>query len=230
MPGENISLTCGQTAQSECQRVAEFAVQRFALGPWLLGNRPFVVLNVATLLVYTGLAVMFFLLSFDLIDRRHLTPTGAGLVFLPFTLGVGLLSQPLGALADRIGVRSMLSVGPLGAALAFMLLALGKDASLLLGVLLPMTLLGISFAVLVTPLTTSVLASVTNSEEGLASGVNNAVSRIAQLAGIAFAAGLASFAAGYIASLIVAAVLAAAAGVLIAVMLPRPTRKHLQVS
>ena len=74
------------------------------------------------------------------------------------------------------------------------------------------------------------LASVTNSEEGLASGVNNAVSRIAQLAGIAFAAGLASFAAGYIASLIVAAVLAAAAGVLIAVMLPRPTRKHLQVS
>ena len=198
--------------------------------PWLLGNRPFVVLNVATLLVYTGLAVMFFLLSFDLIDRRHLTPTGAGLVFLPFTLGVGLLSQPLGALADRIGVRSMLSVGPLGAALAFMLLALGKDASLLLGVLLPVTLLGISFAVLVTPLTTSVLASVTNSEEGLASGVNNAVSRIAQLAGIAFAAGLASFAAGYIASLIVAAVLAAAAGVLIAVMLPRPTRKHLQVS
>ena len=70
------------------------------------------------------------------------------------------------------------------ALLTFMLLALGKDASLLLGVLLPMTLLGISFAVLVTPLTTSVLASVTNSEEGLASGVNNAVSRIAQLAGI----------------------------------------------
>ena len=79
-------------------------------------------------------------------------------------------------------------------------------------------------------MTTSVLASVTNSEEGLASGVNNAVSRIAQLAGIAFAAGLASFAAGYIASLIVAAILAAAAGVLIVVMLPRPTRKHLQVS
>ena len=181
--------------------------------PWLLGNRSFVVLNVATLLIYTGLAVMFFLLSFDLIERRHLTPTGAGLVFLPFTLGVGLLSQPLGRLADRIGVRLMLSAGPLGAALAFMLLALGENASLLLGVLLPMTLLGVSFAILVTPLTTSVLASVANSEEGLASGVNNAVSRIAQLAGIALAAGVASYAAGYVASLIVAAVLAAAAGV-----------------
>lgn len=198
--------------------------------PWLLGNRSFVVLNVATLLVYAGLAVMFFLLSFDLIDRRHLTPTNAGLVFLPFTLGVGLLSQPLGSLADRTGVRVMLTVGPLGAALAFMLLALGEGESLLLGVLLPMTVLGISFAMLVTPLTTSVLASVANSEEGLASGVNNAVSRIAQLAGIALAAGLASYAAGYVASLIVAAVLAAIAGIIIALLLPRPTKRHVPAS
>ena len=72
--------------------------------PRLLANRPFVTLNVVTLLVYTGLAVMFFLLSFDLIDRRHLTPTDAGLAFLPFTLGVGLLSRPFGLLADKIGV------------------------------------------------------------------------------------------------------------------------------
>jgi EmrB/QacA subfamily drug resistance transporter len=198
--------------------------------PWLLGNRPFVVLNVATLLVYTGLAVMFFLLPFDLIDRRHLTPTAAGLAFLPFTLGVGLLSQPLGMLADKIGARSMLIVGPLGAALAFVLMSLGEGASFLPGVLLPMTLLGISFATLITPLTTSVLSSVSDSDEGLASGVNNAVSRVAQLAGIALAAGLASFAAGYVASLIVAAVLSVAAGVVVAVMLPRPTKRHLQSS
>jgi EmrB/QacA subfamily drug resistance transporter len=228
-PGMANSVLAAEAGVLGLGMLAGYAVwERFSshpmTPPWLLGNRPFVVLNVATLLVYTGLAVMFFLLSFDLIDRRHLTPTGAGLVFLPFTLGVGLLSQPLGSLADRIGVRSMLSVGPLGAALAFMLLALGEDASLLLGVLLPMTLLGISFAILVTPLTTSVLASVTNSEEGLASGVNNAVSRVAQLAGIALAAGLASFAAGYVASLIVAAVLAAVAGVVIALLLPRPPR------
>ena len=197
--------------------------------PWLLGNRLFVVLNVATLLVYTGLAVMFFLLPFDLIDRRHLTPTDAGLAFLPFTLGVGLLSQPLGLLADRIGARFMLIVGPLGAALAFVLLALGEGASFLLGVLVPMTLLGISFATLITPLTTSVLSSVPDRDEGLASGVNNAVSRVAQLAGIALAAGLASYAAGYAASLIVAAILAVAAGVVTAVML-LPPKKHSQAS
>ena len=196
--------------------------------PRLLANRPFVTLNVATLLVYTGLAIMFFLLSFDLIDRRHLTPTDAGLTFLPFTLGVGLLSRPFGLLADKIGARTMLIVGPLGAAFAYILLALGKGAPLMLGVLFPMTLLGISFAVLVAPLTNSVLSSVRDDDEGLASGVNNTVSRIAQLVGIALAAGVASYTAGYIASLIVAAIISAAAAFIIAVKLPGSAGKPLR--
>jgi EmrB/QacA subfamily drug resistance transporter len=206
------------------------AWERFSLHPMtpprLIGNRAFIALNVATLLAYTGLAVTFFLFSFDLIDRRHLTPTNAGLTFLPFTLGVGLLSRPFGSLADKTGARLMLIVGPLGASLAYILLALGKDAPLTLGVLAPMTLLGISFALLVAPLTASVLSSVKEADEGLASGVNNAVSRIAQLAGIALAAGVASYAAGYVASLIVAAVLSAAAAIAIAFMLPGPARKR----
>src|SRR5215831_11373813 len=83
--------------------------------PRLMRNRPFVALNVATLLIYAGVSIMFFLLSFDLIDRRKLAPVDAGLAFLPFTLGLGLLSQPFGALADKIGARTMLIVGPLGA-------------------------------------------------------------------------------------------------------------------
>lgn len=196
--------------------------------PRLLANRPFVTLNVVTLLVYTGLAVMFFLLSFDLIDRRHLTPTDAGLAFLPFTLGVGLLSRPFGLLADKIGARIMLIIGPIGAAFGYILLALGKGAPLTLGVLFPMTLLGISFAVLVAPLTNSVLSSVRDDDEGLASGVNNTVSRIAQLVGIALAAGVASYATGYVASLIVAAVLSAAAAFAIAMMLPSSAGKPLR--
>jgi hypothetical protein len=60
-----------------------------------------------------------------------------------------------------------------------------------------MALLGLSFAVLITPLTATVLSSVEQADEGLASGINNAASRIAQLAGIALAAGVASFATGY---------------------------------
>ena len=94
--------------------------------PRLMKNRPFVALNIATLLIYAGLAIMFFLLSFDLIDRRKLTPIDAGLVFLPFTLGVGLLSQPFGALADKIGARTMLIAGPLGAAAALASACVGQ--------------------------------------------------------------------------------------------------------
>ena len=175
--------------------------------PRLMKNRAFVALNIATLLIYAGLAIMFFLLSFDLIDRRKLTPIDAGLVFLPFTLGLGLLSQPFGALADKIGARTMLIAGPLGAAAALLLLALGKDASLTPGVIAPMALLGVSMAGLVAPLTASVMSSVTDADEGLASGVNNAVSRVAQLAGIALSAGVASYASGYAAGLIIAAIL-----------------------
>jgi MFS family permease len=107
-----------------------------------------------------------------------------------------------------------------------LLLALGKNASPTLGVLVPMLLLGISFALVVAPLTASVMSSVANSDEGLASGINNAMSRIAQLAGIAFSAGIASFAFGYRAGLIVAATCAVAGAAIIAVMLPAPARRR----
>ena len=104
------------------------------------------------------------------------------------------LSRLFGSLADTIGARAMLIAGPLGAALAYAWMALGQDASLLLGVIGPMTLLGISFAVLVAPLTASVMSSVQPADEGLASGINNAASRVAQLAGVAVAAGVGSLA------------------------------------
>lgn len=197
--------------------------------PRLMGNRAFVGLNVATLLIYAGLSIMFFLLSFDLIDRRELTPTDAGLAFLPFTLGVGFLSQPFGAAADKIGARTMLIAGPLGAAIAFLLLALGKTASLVVGVIAPMALLGISFAVLVAPLTASVMSSVADVDEGLASGINNAVSRVAQLAGVALSAGVAEYAAGFQAGLITAAVLAAAGAATLATMLPAASAQSMKL-
>lgn len=193
--------------------------------PRLARNRGFVGLNVATLLLYGGLSIMFFLLSFDLIDRRGLSPTNAGLAFLPFTLGVGLLSHAFGAAADRVGARTMLIAGPLGAGIAEAWLALGKDAAMALGVLAPMTLLGISFAVLVTPLTASVMSSLSDDDEGLASGINNAVSRVAQLAGIALAAGAASYSFGYQAALLAAAALSSMAAAFVAWHVPASALK-----
>jgi predicted MFS family arabinose efflux permease len=93
---------------------------------------------------------------------------------------------------------------------------LAQDLPLAPGVIAPQTLLGLSFAVLVAPLTASVMSSVAPADEGLASGVNNAASRIAQLAGVAIAAGVGALASGYQLALAAAAVLsvagAAAAG------------------
>jgi EmrB/QacA subfamily drug resistance transporter len=184
--------------------------------PRLLRNRGFVGLNVATVLIYGGLSILFFLLPFDLIDHRGLSPAAAGLVFLPFSLAVGLLSPYFGGLADRFGARVMLAAGATGAALAYVWMMLAHDGALTPGVILPQALLGLSFAVLVAPLTASVMSSVAQADEGLASGVNNAASRVAQLGGVAVAAGLGALAAGFQFGLAAAAVLslagAAAAG------------------
>jgi EmrB/QacA subfamily drug resistance transporter len=189
--------------------------------PRLVENRAFLGLNVATLMIYAGVSIMFFLLPFDLVDRRALSSIDAGMAFLPFTLGVGLLSGMFGGLADKIGARAMLIAGPAGAALAYVWMALGQEESLMLGVIGPMTLLGLSFAVLVAPLTASVMSSVDQADEGLASGINNAASRIAQLAGVALAAGVASFASGYEVGLAVAAA-TSIGGALTAAIIPMP--------
>ena len=191
--------------------------------PRLAKDRVFTGLNVATLLIYAGLSIMFFLLPFDLIDRRSLPATEVGLALLPFALGVGLLAQVFGRLADKVGSRPMLIAGPVGAALAYVWLALGQGQSLLLGVLAPITLLGLSFAVLVAPLTASVMSSVDDADEGLASGINNTASRIAQLVGVALAAGIGSLEFGYKYGLALAAAASIAGALVAAATMPSGT-------
>jgi len=88
-----------------------------------------------------------------------------------------------------------------------------------------MALLGVSFAVLVAPLTASVLSSVTQADEGLASGINNAASRVAQLAGVAMAAGLGSLLSGYRIGLIAAAAAACAGALTMAFTVPAAARR-----
>jgi hypothetical protein len=114
----------------------------------------------------------------------------------------------------------MLIAGAIGASVAYTWMALGQSAALIPGVIAPQALLGISFAVLVAPLTASVLSSVTSSDEGLASGINNAVSRVAQLAGVAIAAGLGALTSGRQWGLFAAATLSAAGALVTAVEVP----------
>jgi EmrB/QacA subfamily drug resistance transporter len=188
--------------------------------PRLAANRPFFGLNLATLLIYAAASIMFFVLPFELVDRRGLSATDAGLALLPFTLGVGLLSKSFGGLADSIGARGFLIAGPAAAAVAYVWMALGRQAPLMLGVIAPMVLLGLAFAAIAAPLTASVLSSVEETDEGLASGINNAVSRVAQLAGIALAAAGASWTFGYEAGLAVAAGVSAAGALAVAATVP----------
>jgi hypothetical protein len=95
-------------------------------------------------------------------------------------------------------------------ALAEIWMALARDAPMLWGIIAPQALLGISFAVLIAPLTDSVLSSLPETDEGLASGINNAASRVAQLAGVALAAGLGAMPSGYTFGLLAAAAMSAA--------------------
>jgi predicted MFS family arabinose efflux permease len=194
--------------------------------PRLAGNQPFLGLNLATLVIYAGLSIMFFLLPFELVDRRGLSPTDAGLAFLPFTLAVGFLSRYFGALADSIGTRVMLIAGPHAAALAYVWMALAQEASLLFGVIGPMTLLGVSFAVIAAPITAAVLSSVAEADAGLASGINNAASRVAQLGGVALAAGVASFASGYRLGLVIAAAASIAGALIVTATVPPAAVKN----
>ena len=82
-------------------------------------------LNVATLLIYIGLSIMFFLVPFDLVDRRGLSPVDAGLISSVHTRRRSFVAAIRGR-GDKFGARAMLIVGPLGAALALLLLAFGK--------------------------------------------------------------------------------------------------------
>jgi predicted MFS family arabinose efflux permease len=149
-----------------------------------------------------------------------LSATDAGLAFLPFTLGVGFLSGSFGRLADAIGARAPLIGGPVAAAVAYIWMALASNAPMALSVVGPMTLLGLAFAAIAAPLTASVLSSVEQTDEGLASGINNAVSRVAQLAGVATAAGIANLTSGYQIGLVAAAAASIAGALAVAATLP----------
>jgi MFS family permease len=141
--------------------------------PHVFANKKFTGLNAATLLIYAAMSIMFFLLPFELVDRRGLSPMQAGMTFLPLTLGIGLLSHLFGGLADKIGARLPLIAGPLGASVAYVMMAGLRDAPIWLSVVVPMAVLGLAFALLVAPLTGAVMSSVGKEDEGRRSCLRN---------------------------------------------------------
>jgi MFS family permease len=152
----------------------------------LLRNRNFAGANLLTLLLYGALGGALFFLPLNLIQVQGLTGTGAGAALLPFILIMFVLSPWAGGLVDRYGPRRPLIAGPAIAAVGFALLALpGTSASYFTGFLPGIAVLGFGMAITVAPLTTTVMNAVEPEAAGTASGVNNAVARVAGLLAIA---------------------------------------------
>jgi EmrB/QacA subfamily drug resistance transporter len=142
--------------------------------------------NAVTFAVYGAFGGVFFLLAVHLQVVAGFSPLAAGTAMLPITVIMLLLSARAGALAQRIGPRLPMSVGPLICAggLALML-RIGTDADYLTAVLPGLVVLGLGVALMVAPLTATVLAAVDAEHAGVASGVNNAVARAAGLIAVA---------------------------------------------
>jgi len=152
----------------------------------LFRSRAFTGANLVTLLLYFALSGVLFFLPFELIRGRGYSATAAGAALLPFPLVMGMLSGRAGALADRYGVRLPLTLGPFVAAAGFLLLAVPMpSASYWVSLLPALLVLAGGMTITVAPLTTAVMGAVGSDYAGTASGVNNAVARVAGVLAIA---------------------------------------------
>jgi len=152
----------------------------------LFRSRQFTGANITTLAVYAAVGGTLFLLALQLQQSLHYSALAAGLATLPMTV-IMLIGSPLaGALTERTGPRLPMTVGPLIAAAGLALMArIAPGASYLDAVLPAVVVFGVGLAVTVAPLTAAVLAAVPDNYAGTASGVNNAIARLAGLLAIA---------------------------------------------
>lgn len=210
--------------------VAFVAVERTTRYPMLpldlFRSAQFSGANVVTFLVYGALGGAFFLLPIQLQRVLGMSPLRSGLALMPVTVVLLLLSARAGRLAQRIGPRLPMTLGPLIAAAGLALMVRIVPGSSYWGSTLPAVLVfSLGLSLTVAPLTATVLAAASAEHAGVASAVNNAVARAAGLlavatlpvvAGIAGASALSTdvFAAGFRKAMWISAALVAAGGLL----------------
>jgi EmrB/QacA subfamily drug resistance transporter len=214
------------------------ATEHFSRHPLLpLGlfkSRQFTSANVVTFLIYGALSGAFFLLPIQLQRVVGLSPLTAGTALMPVTIVMLLLSARAGRLAQRIGPRLPMTIGPLVSAVGLALMVLvAPGRSYWLSTLPAVVVFALGLSLTVAPLTSTVLAAASEEHAGIASAVNNTVARAAGLLAVAtlpVVAGIAGadsldpdvFSAGFRMAMIISAVVVAAGGVLAFVTIRTP--------
>ena len=162
--------------------VVELSVSNPMMPLDLFRSRNFTGANLLTFLLYGGLGGALFFLPFNLVQVQRYTPAEAGAAWLPFILIIAVLSRWTGALVPVVGARILLVIGPLITAIGFGLAAVPGLGGAYWTTFFPaFVVMGLGMSVAVAPLVTVVMGSVESSRAGIASGINNAVSRAAGL-------------------------------------------------
>lgn len=178
-----LTLVAGVALAVAFFRIEQRRGERAMMPLGLFANASFTGISLLTLLLYGALGGLIVLLPYVLIEALGFSATAAGAAILPMPLVIGTLSRYAGGLATRIGIARVLTLGPLGVAAGFAVLALvpANGANYWPHIFPGILLLALGMAISVAPLTTAVMNSVDDEHSGVASGINNAISRVAGL-------------------------------------------------
>ena len=241
-PGSSPAVVVAAAVLGALGLVGFVVVERTSPHPMIplgiFASRQFTTANLVTFAVYGALSAAFFLLAVDLQQVLRFSPVAAGGALFPVTVIMLLLSARAGQLAQRIGPRLPMTMGPLIVSAGLLLmLRISPGGHYVSDVLPAVVVFGFGLSLTVAPLTSTVLAAADESHAGVASGVNNAVARVAGLLGVAVVPALAgltgaayreaaTFSAGFHRAMLIAAGATLTGGLIAAVGIrnPRPVR------